>query len=412
MRIKESYKKFGFFWLSTKPENKLPGLLSIKDGGYIELKIFNYSRTQDNYANNQLYHIIGTIEGDGAITLTNCRYFSYYYKNGISGYIFSVKKAFVGYQYKENEQNTFKDFYFSVEGLHQWLPRGEMIKQENEQLEPITYQINNYKLSFHFLPETHLEDNITCLKEQITRKAYCRIIAEKEQDLEEVILISQKITKFLCFSMDHIVCVDEVKFSSEKIKQELPNRKKTPIYINLYYKSRPFIKVPPKTILSLLICESIENNIEQVINKWVEIYDKTHPALELYFSTQTGEHRFLDAKFLTLVQSVEAYQQRILCKELNSKQSITNFIEPFEEWISNKETLIDQIKKTRNYLTHYNPNKEDKNLYKELYTVYQKLEVIFQMTILKTLNFDNQYIKSIILNNHRSARKFKLLSNS
>ena len=46
MRIKESYKKIGFFWLSTKPENKLPGLLSIKDGGYIELEIFNYSQAQ------------------------------------------------------------------------------------------------------------------------------------------------------------------------------------------------------------------------------------------------------------------------------------------------------------------------------------------------------------------------------
>ena len=411
MRIKESYKKFGFFWLSTKPENKLPGLLSIKDGGCIDLEIFSYSQAQDNYVNNQFYHIIGTIEEDGAITLKNCHHFSHYYKNGIYGYIFSVKKAFVGYQYKENEQNTFKDFYFSVEGLHQWFPRSEMIKRENEQLEPITYQINNYKLSFHFLPKIHLEDNITCLKEQITRKVYCRIIAEKEQNLEELILISQKIIKFLCFSMDHIVCVDEVKLRSEKIKQEL-NGEKTPIYIKLYYKSQPFITVPPKIIWSLFKFESIENNMEQVINKWIEIYDKTHPALELYFSTQTGEHRFLEAKFLTLVQSVEAYQQRILCKKFNFKLLITKLIEPFEEWISNKETLIDQIKETRDYLTHYNPKKEDENLYKELYTVYQKLEVIFQMTILKTLNFDNQYIKNIILNNRRSKIKFKLLNNS
>ena len=286
-----------------------------------------------------------------------------------------------------------------------------MIKKENEQLEPITYQINNYKLSFYFLPKTHLEDNINCLKEQITRKAYCRIIAEKERDLEELILISQKITKFLCFSMDHIVCVDEVTLSSEKLKQEL-NGKKIPIYIKLYYKSQPFIKELPKNILPFFSFESIENNMEQIINKWVEIYEKTHPALELYFSTQTGEHRFLDANFLTLVQSVEAYQQRILCEELGPKESITKLIEPFEEWIYNKEKLIKQIQKTRNYLTHYNPKIECEKIYKELYTVYQKLEVIFQMTILKTLNFDNQHIKSIILNNQRSKIKFKLLSNS
>ena len=411
MRIKEPYKKFGFFWLSTKPENKLPGLLSIKDEGYIELEILNYSRAQDNYTYKQFYHIIGIIEGKGAITLKNCRYFKRRSKNIIRS-TFSVKKAFIGYQYEENEKNTFKNFYFSVEGLHQWIPRNEMIKQEIEQLEPIIYKINNYKLSFYFLPKTDLEDNITCLKEQVTRKAYCRIIAEKEQDLEEFILISQKITKFLCFAMDHIVCVNEVTADSDEINKKLSKEKKIPVYIKLYYKTRPFIKNPPETIWPLFIFESIENNVEQTINNWIKIYDKTHPALELYFSTQTGEHRFLDAKFLTLVQCVEAYQQRILCKELSPKQAITKFIEPFEEWIFNKDTLIETIKKTRDYFTHYNPKKEDENLYKELYTIYQKLEVIFQMTLLKALNFDNQYIKSIILNNHRSKRKFKLLSNS
>ena len=33
LRIKEEFKKSGYFWLPSNPENKIPGTLTIKDGG-------------------------------------------------------------------------------------------------------------------------------------------------------------------------------------------------------------------------------------------------------------------------------------------------------------------------------------------------------------------------------------------
>lgn len=38
MRLLEEYKKSGYFWLPDKPKNKIPGTLTIVDGGHIELE--------------------------------------------------------------------------------------------------------------------------------------------------------------------------------------------------------------------------------------------------------------------------------------------------------------------------------------------------------------------------------------
>ena len=42
MRIEKEYRKTGYFWLPEKEENKIPGILSIDDGGRIELEIVGH----------------------------------------------------------------------------------------------------------------------------------------------------------------------------------------------------------------------------------------------------------------------------------------------------------------------------------------------------------------------------------
>ena len=39
MRIKEEIRKAGYFWLPSNPERKIPGTLSITDGGNIGLEV-------------------------------------------------------------------------------------------------------------------------------------------------------------------------------------------------------------------------------------------------------------------------------------------------------------------------------------------------------------------------------------
>ena len=45
MRLQEEYVRTGFFWLPEKPEKKIPGILTIKNGGEAELEIVGLFRS-------------------------------------------------------------------------------------------------------------------------------------------------------------------------------------------------------------------------------------------------------------------------------------------------------------------------------------------------------------------------------
>jgi hypothetical protein len=75
LRIKEKFKKSGYFWLPSAPERRIPGTLVITDGGNIELEVvglFDESIEGLNRALNgkdELERIIGHIEKHGLVTL-------------------------------------------------------------------------------------------------------------------------------------------------------------------------------------------------------------------------------------------------------------------------------------------------------------------------------------------------------
>lgn len=76
MRIEEEYKKTGYFWLPNKVENKIPGILSIDDGGRIELEIVGHFHEgiKSLSGDDDLRRIIGHVEKDGLLTLDECFY--------------------------------------------------------------------------------------------------------------------------------------------------------------------------------------------------------------------------------------------------------------------------------------------------------------------------------------------------
>jgi len=70
MRVEEEYVKTGFFWLPEQDENKIPGIITIKNGGEIELEVVglfdsNVNKLSDLNSPKLLNRIIGLIEDDG-----------------------------------------------------------------------------------------------------------------------------------------------------------------------------------------------------------------------------------------------------------------------------------------------------------------------------------------------------------
>jgi len=463
LRIKEEFKKSGYFWLPSAPERKIPGTLIITDGGNIELEVlgfFDEIIEGLNKAQNgkyELERIIGHIENHGLVTLEDC-----FYKNkniswgGICKSTVSVKKALIGVAYSKEivSINTFK---FSVEGIDEWvgLSGTKVENQLEKRTASITYSQpedislnlkNGMNLSITFSATAPRFPNTTEAK--ITQKIYFKLVSEQERPLNDFTSAAYKITTLLGFAIDKTVCLEQVSVTSDAIRLDFGNNNTIPVPISVYYASQPYTKLEPKIEWHRMLFrfELIREDAERIVNNWFDAYEEIDPALNLYFSTKTGAYKYLEGKFLALAQGLETYHRRTSneklmdeavfkeltenlikqCPEKNQKwlsdrlrhgnelslsQRIKNIIEPFKKLIGTskkREKLITTIVATRNYLTHYNEALESKAASgRDLLLLCLKMEAIFQLHLLQVLGFTQEEVQSVFDHSDELQQKLK-----
>ena len=202
--------------------------------------------------------------------------------------------------------------------------------------------------------------------------------------------------------------------TSDDLFKEIGNGKRIPISIDVYYRSWPYAKDEPEVNLynMLFRFKEIQNDAERIINNWLKGYEYSAPAFRLYFLAKMGEQIYLEEKFLTLVQALEAYHQRIISKQVSLKDRIASMIKPFKDFIGideNQRELIDSIVHTRDYLTHHNPRKELKATRgKDLWDLCLKTELLLELHFLQLVGFSPEKINSIVDNCPQLKRKCAL----
>ena len=467
MRIKEEIKRSGYFWLPSAPKKKIPGTLNISDGGKIELEVvglFDETVGGQNSAINksgEFERIVGNVEIEkyGLVTLDGCFYKHWHpFSNGISKSLLHVSKALLGIAYDDKDPLLFNTLKFSVEGIDEWVGlSGINVDHQSEKptaiikyspLEEVSLNLNNgMKLLFTFSWTLPGFPHITEAK--ITQKTYFKLVSQQERPLEDFISIAHKLTTFLCFAIDKTVCINPIKATSNTSCRNTDTGESEPAPpISLYYESLPYTKEVPKIDWHHMLFryQEIKANAEQIINNWLQAYDKIEPALNLYFGVTTGGLRYLDAKVLALAQGLESYHRRTSDEtrmpnsdfeslrqtlkaqcpdehrkwlsekleygnELNLRQRIKRIIEPFKEFIGNadqRDKLIGSIANTRNYLTHYDESLKTRAASGEkLIHLYLKMEAIFQLCILQELGFTQTEIKSVLDKNYSLRKKLE-----
>ena len=88
--------------------------------------------------------------------------------------------------------------------------------------------------------------------------------------------------------------------------------------------------------------------------------------------------------------------------EVSLSKRLRNIIKPFKDAIGNRtkrESLINKIVKTRNYLTHYDQSLELEAAQGDaLWSLYLKMELLFQLHLLHLIGFNREEINSIMTN--------------
>ncbi|KIR18137.1 hypothetical protein PFLU4_15260 [Pseudomonas fluorescens] len=459
MRVEEEYKKTGYFWLPGKEENKIPGILSINDGGKIELEIIGHFSDGADLLNNNdgLSRIIGHIEKDGLITLDDCFYIK---KNisfgGISKSSIRANTVFSGVDWGKDEIATFNTFSFSVDCLDEWVGisginvdsdwvTGTATINYSPPEEKIFFLDNGMKLEIGFSYTLPGYPNITEAK--IAQRAYFRLVSEELRDLSEFRTVAFKITNLMCFAVDEIVTLKNVTATSTE-KQRSVDDNQYPIPISIYYQSIPFSEKKPKKDRHSMLFNFgvIATNAQQVLNSWLNAYEYLYPALNLYFSTKTGAQKYLEGKFLALAQGLETYHRRISSEtlmkpdffeamivkilsgcpkehlewlqgrlkhgnEINLGKRLKRIIEPFKNHLGTsgeRSKMLRKIVDTRNYLTHYNEElKEGSAKGRDLWVLCEKMESIFNLHFLKVIGFTEEEINRVVKNSFSLKQKLQ-----
>lgn len=460
MRIEEEYIKTGYFWLPEQQEKKIPGILTIKDGGDIELEVVGLfdESIKAIIGEDDLSRIIGHVEKDGLVTLDNCFYTK---KNisfgGISKSKVCVNRVLSGVAYDKDEEVTFNSLSFSVDCMDEWVGISGINVQNDwdnrtatisyEPPENISYSLGNgMQLEICFSYTLPGFPNTTEAK--ITQKAYFKLSSEDLKPLQDFTEITHKLTNFMCFAVDATVTLKNLVATSREIQRDAGEDKSSPVPIYIYYPSIPFSeKAPNKSWHQMLFnYGSIKANAQIIINNWLNAYEILSPALSLYFSTKMGAQKYLDGKFLALAQGLETYHRRTSDEklmdeeefkslvdavkkncpddkidwlegrlmhgnEINLGKRLKKIIDPFKEHLGTskeRSKLLRKIVDTRNYLTHYSEELKSKSAEgKELWLLCQKMEVIFQLHFLRVLGFTDDEIKNVIENCYPTKKKDK-----
>ncbi len=451
MRIEDEYVKTGYFWLPERDEKKIPGVLTIKNGGDIELEVvglFDESIKSLN-GDDDLNRIIGHVEKDGLVTLENCFYTK---KNisfeGISKSKICVNKVLSGVAYDQNEVVTFNTLSFSVDCLDEWVGiSGIRVDSDWDSRtatisyappENISYVLDSgIKLEICFAYT--LPSSSSTTESKITQRVYFKLSSDDSRPLSDFTEIAYKLTNFLCFAIDTTVTLKDLSATSKEIQRDGGDGKKYPVPVKVFYPSIPFTeKAPDKSWHRMLFTYgTIKSNAQQVFNNWLRAYEIMAPALSLYFSTKNGAQKYLDGKFLALAQGLETYHRRTSDEKLMGSSEFDSLVstisegcpEEHSEWLSGRlmhgneinlgkrlkriiepfkgklggskerSKLLRKIVDTRNYLTHYSENLKDNAAGgEELCRLCQKMEVIFQLHFLKVVGFSDVEIESVVEN--------------
>ena len=452
MKIKEEIKKSGDFWLPTIPDRKVPGTLSISPEGDIELEILKplepniepFSRNMGGFN-----RVVGHVQEYGYVTLDGCHYITrnHSMSQGILKVhsVLSVNRVFTGVAYAENEAPRFNAFVFSIEGLDEWVAMDAINYEHKEEIKIVAYK-PTHSISFNLANGMQLEiissvihnTSLSPREEKITRETYFKLVSKKDQELNELISVAQKLTHLLRFVTNETVSLDSMSAISDS-HVENAGGVIIPIEINIYSQSGFYPKNPPQVHWTdmLFRFSDIQNDAEGMINKWIDFYGVYEDALILYFLAQSTRERDLRSKFLSLAQGLEVYhrkaygeeqdentvgeverQKLIACliehcseekhdwlrrrleypDEVSLGKRIKELINPFfKEIIGIKRSkLARKVSVTRNYLTHYNPDLEPEAAKGwDLYVLCLKMELLFELHFLQLIGFTPEKIQFI-----------------
>lgn len=228
MRIKESISRSGYFWIPEAPDKKLPGTLTITDGGEISLEVIGtFDPGSPRFTEEMdVKKIMGQIEKVGYVTIDDC---FYQQKNlafgGIAKSTLHGHRALFGVHLPEDEPQI-DTYRCSFEGFDEWVAISGIDAKTD--IETKTAQItftpppefgydlgDGFSLAIVFRWSAPFVGGSSEAK--ITQQAFLEIHSNTQRPLNDFIDIAYRFANFLSLALDESTSLKDVSISSNRI---------------------------------------------------------------------------------------------------------------------------------------------------------------------------------------------------
>nr|WP_294926679.1 HEPN domain-containing protein [uncultured Flavobacterium sp.] len=319
---------------------------------------------------------------------------------------------------------------------------------------PIEFKINdNLSGAFRFnvtkSPTSQFQKEYS-----VKQTTYLTLLSRTSLSLTDCIHSLFKFQNFLVTSLYTDINPSNIELICDKVFDSVRTGETEYIQINkrvkLYYSQRKKItnKIEKTHFEMLFTYNDIKEVFPSIIANWFAKYEILNPAFNLVFFHFYMNEKIIDVFFLNLAQAAESFhlllniknkhsrilprtefkmkQKKIedslndddlykwvnmqLNNKLNLEMRLRELINKYSiptvlNFIGNTEIFIKQVKNTRNYLTHFDPDGKENALQgDDLVGLYIKLQRFLIGAILIEVGFDKELLNKLFIN--KSSRVF------
>lgn len=420
MRLSEPIEEQGFFWRPQARSDWLSGTLRVFESGRVDLKMIMPPNVSDDSSWHEFFahpnatwrtgRIIGVIKGK-RVVLEDC----YCIRSnmttglGISELTFLATFGFLvsHSNYGEHGEIRFTEVRFAVERFYEWLWGPE---------DNLEFDLPGHKMKF-----------------ALREKSYISLRSEELRPLGDFLPLVEKIGNFLRFAINQPVALEFMTGYTDEITYKDSAGTTHELSVNIYREDRSPPDTPAKPVVAnaLFMYRHIAGRFEEWLKEWLRAYEgdddneDADKAFYLYFVSQHRGSDMLEEQFSRLAKAMEVlYDQNVLglakAEKIGERAEFLKIIraifEPFRDLYDaplrdkdgNEKDFAEWVRSTRNYLTHYSRTYRDEAASgQELYLLHLRLESLFQLSLLKRMGADEEFIRFLIGQSWSLRRKIE-----
>lgn len=419
----------GEFWIAKQPECKRSGILYIDEDGCANLEVIGGFDTVDEVTDFDI--ILGVCESLQYVTLQDCFYTHQpLIRTGSERFKIFSNFVYFGFCADSMEGVQFESLHFSMDNLTQWIGQRLVDVIHDEDFDGGSIKFGKRKTWRVPIEGYEVEISTGCgvgqksnpRRTTVDQYSWFSIYASSPKNLNELVSIASLIRDFIYFSIGAEVQVRNVSanISIPSIQENFSSEddfiySRENIDVHLPF-SDPKIKEQPINSADMLfLLKDIEDDVEVVLNSWIEYHKRSNPAVQLYLGAANGSSNFVDYRLLMLTHAMEAsYSGLGLKKRGNFTEKAQRVVCVADKYFGVdglSEKIVKNLKHTRNFLTHHSDEDQNRALKgADMIELYRIVEVVFAVFLMVESKISQSCIMRILSENRELKWKSRGLA--